>query len=176
MKAAIYARVSTEEQTTENQLPALRALAESRGWEVFKEYTEEVSAWRSGHQQELKAMLKDASYKRFNYLLVWSLDRLTREGIGTIMNYVHTLKNYDVQIISVQESWTEQMGPMADLLFAITGWIAEFESKRRSERVKAGMERRRAQGLPIGRQTGTKDKKPRRRTGYLLRYADRRRE
>lgn len=174
MKVAIYARVSTEDQSTDNQLPALRALVKSRGWEVYKEYTEEASAWRAGHQKELSNLLKDASYKRFKIVLVWSLDRLTRQGIGTIMNYIHTLKIYEVQVISIQEPWTEQMGPMADLLFAITGWVAEFESARRSERVKAGMERRRAQGLPVGRQPGVKDKKKRKRTGYLLRYADRR--
>ena len=174
MKVAIYARVSTEEQTTDNQLPALYKLAENRGWEVVKVYTEEASAWKAGHQKELKALLKDASYHRFDIVLIWALDRLTRQGIGSIMNLVHTLKGYQVNVISLQESWTEQMGPMADLLFAITGWVAEFESKRRSERVKAGLAAKRARGEPMGRPEGSKDKGKRRRTGYLMRYADRR--
>ncbi len=62
-------------------------------------------------------------------------------------------------------------GAMADLLYAITAWVAEFESKRRSERIKAGVERLRREGRSVGRLPGAKDKRKRSRTGYLLRYA-----
>ena len=173
-RVAIYARVSTEEQHTENQVPILLDYAKKRGWEVVKSYQEEVSAWKSGRQKELKVLLKRASYRDYDILLVWALDRLTREGIGTIMNLVNNFRTYDCQVISYQEPWLEQSGPMADLLTAITGWAAEFGSKRRSERVKAGMARRKARGLPIGRQPGAKDKGKRKRLGYFERYNDRR--
>lgn len=173
-RVAIYARVSTEDQHTENQIPALEEYAGRRGWEVVRTYSEEVSAWKSGRQKELKTLLKRASYRDYDILLVWALDRLTREGIGTIMNLVNTFRTYECQVISFQEPWLEQSGPMADLLTAITGWAAEFESKRRSERVKAGMARRAARGLPIGRQLGSKDKGKRKRLGYFERYNDRR--
>ena len=174
MRAVIYARVSTENQTTDNQIPALESLAAMRELEVTKIYSEEVSAWKAGRQQKLKALLKDASYHKFDVILVWALDRLTREGIGSIMHLVNTFKTYGVKVISYQEPWTQQDGAMADLLYAITAWVAEFESKRRSERIKAAIERKKARGEPVGRQPGAKDKKKRSKLGYYARYADRR--
>lgn len=173
-RAAIYARVSTEEQTVENQIPALEKLAAERGWTILKVYSEEVSAWKTGRQVHLKELLIDASNHKYDFLLVWSLDRLSREGIGTLFNYVNTFKGYGCQVISCQEPWLEQSGPLADLLTAITGWVAQFESKRRSERIKASMAKRKAEGKWVGRKPGSKDKNTRKRTGYLMRYADRR--
>ena len=175
MKVAIYCRVSTAEQDTANQLLVLEKLAQDRGWEVVEVYQEEASAWKDGHQRELSRLLVDASRHQFEVVLVWALDRLTREGIGAIFQLVDTLKRYKVKIISHQESWTEApSGPMENLLYAVVGWIAEFESARRSERIKAGMARRRAEGKTVGRPKGAKDRKPRRKTGYYLRHADRR--
>jgi len=173
-RAAIYARVSTEDQTTDNQVPVLKDLAARRGWEVVDIYTEEVSAWRAGHQLELKKLLKRASYHEYDILIVWALDRLTREGIGNIMQLFNTFRTYGVQVISHQEPWLEQAGPMADLLTAIAGWAAEFESARRSERIKAAVARKKARGELVGRKPGAKDKKPRKRMGYIMRYNDRR--
>jgi len=173
-RCAIYARVSTEEQTTDNQVPVLKEAAARRGWEVADIYTEEASAWRAGHQLELKNLLMRASYHEYDILLVWALDRLTREGIGSIMHLFSTFRTYGVQVISYQEPWLEQAGPMADLLTAVAGWAAEFESARRSERIKAAFARKRARGEPVGRQPGAKDKSPRKRMGYMARYNDRR--
>ena len=175
MKVAIYARVSTEEQTTENQIPALQEFVDRAGWKVVKVYSEEASAWRAGRQKELKKLLTQASYHDYDIILVWSLDRLTRQGIGSIMQLVSTFKNYGCRVVSLQESWTQQGdGMMDDLLYAIFAWVAKFESERRSERIKAAIARKKARGEPIGRLKGAKDVKKRKRTGYLLRYADRR--
>jgi DNA invertase Pin-like site-specific DNA recombinase len=173
-RVAIYARVSTEEQTTDNQVPVLEEMARQRGWEVLKVYAEEASAWKAGRQKQLKELLHDASYHKYDYLLVWSLDRLTREGVGNIFHLVNTFKTYGVSIISNQEPWVEQSGPVADLLTAVTGWVAQFESKRRSERIKAAVQRKRDRGERVGRLPGAKDKKPRRRMGYFERFDDRR--
>lgn len=175
MRVAIYARVSTEEQTTENQIPVLKDFAARMDWDVKDIYAEEASAWRAGHQQKLKELLKRASYHEYDVVLVWSLDRLTRQGIGSIMQLVNTFKQYGCRVISQQESWTQQSdGMMADLLYAITAWVAKFESERRPERIKAALARKKAKGEPIGRQPGAKDKKKRKRMGYLARYNDRR--
>lgn len=173
-RAAIYARVSTEEQTTDNQVPVLKELAERRGWDVVDVYTEEASAWRAGHQFELKKLLMRASYHEYDILVVWALDRLTREGIGSIMQLFNNFRTYGVKVVSHQEPWLEQAGPMADLLTAIAGWAAEFESARRSERIKAAIARKRARGELVGRKPGAKDKTPRKRMGYMARYNDRR--
>jgi len=96
---------------------------------------------------------------------------LSREGVAAILNLVDRFKRYGVRVISLQESWTEAPGDMADLLYAITGWVANFESRRRSERTKAGLARALAEGKKLGRPKGSKDKRIRRTTGYFLRYA-----
>jgi putative DNA-invertase from lambdoid prophage Rac len=173
-RCAIYARVSTDEQTTENQIPVLKELAERRGWKVIKVYAEEASAWRAGRQKELKQLLIDASYHKYDYILIWALDRLSREGISTLLTHVQTLVSYGATVFSLQETWLEQSGPMRELLISIFGWVAKFESERRSERIKASMAKRKAEGKSVGRQLGSKDKKPRKRMGYFGRFADRR--
>jgi len=76
---------------------------------------------------------------------------------------VNRLKNYGVKVISYQESWTEAPGELADLLYAIAGWVARMESQRRSERIKAGLAGVVAQGKKLGQPKGSKDKRKRRR-------------
>lgn len=173
MKAVIYCRVSTQEQSTGNQLPALQAFAESRGWEIAEVYSENESAWRNGHQKELAKLLADlrSGKRKYNYLLVWALDRLSRQGIATVLQLINTFEAYGCHVVSYQESWTAVDGPMREMFIAMSAWAAKFESDRRSERTKAGLERAIKEGRKLGRPTGSKDKGKRKRTGYLLRYA-----
>ena len=170
-KVVIYLRVSSLEQSVENQLPALEQWIRTRGYELVATYQESESAWRAGRQKELARLLHELPQRKVDILLVWSLDRLCREGISTIFLIINKLRSHGVQVVSFSESWTEQAGPMADLLFAIAAWVAEFESKRLSERTLAGLARARRQGKILGRPPGSLDKKKRRRRGYLLRYA-----
>lgn len=162
MKAALYLRVSTTEQDTTNQLPALEEYAKRHNLEIFKVYRENETGWKNGHQIELAQLLTDAHQGRFQVMLVWALDRLSREGALAILSLVHRLKRHGVKVISYHEPWTETPGELADLLYAVTGWVAAMESKRRSERTKAGMERARAQGKPIGKRGPDKRRRLRR--------------
>jgi len=143
MKVAIYARVSTTEQDTENQLAVLQDWARARGFEVVSVYQEQESAWKAGHQSELAKLIEDAHKLKFEAVLVWALDRLSREGSLAILQFIDKLKRYGVKVTSYQESWTEAPGELAEVLYAIAGWVARMESQRRSERVKAGLERAR---------------------------------
>ncbi len=95
--------------------------------------------------------------------MVWALDRLSREGALAILSLVNKLSSYGVKVLSYQESWTEAPGELAELLYAITGWVARMESQRRSERTRAGLARVKAQGKRLGRPPGSKDKRKRRR-------------
>ena len=104
-------------------------------------------------------MLQDARKCKFDVMLVWALDRLSREGSLAILSLVHRLKTFGVKVISYQESWTEAPGELAELLYALTGWVARMESQRRSERTKAGLARIKAQGKHLGRPPGSKDRK-----------------
>ncbi len=163
MKVCIYSRVSTGEQDTRNQSVVLTDWANQRGYEIIKVYEEEESAWRNGHQRELANLIVDARKRRFQAVLVWALDRLSREGALAILSLVQKLSACGVKVLSYQESWTEAPGELAELLYALTGWVARMESKRRSERTKAGLARVKAQGKRLGRPPGSKDRKKRRR-------------
>ena len=162
LKVAIYSRVSTGEQDTQNQAVVLTEWAKHRDFEVVKVYEEEESAWKAGHQRELARLLEDARKRRFDIVLIWALDRLSREGSLAILTLVNRLKICGVKVLSYQESWTEAPGELGELLYALTGWVARMESQRRSERTKAGLARVKAQGKCLGRPPGSKDKRKRR--------------
>ena len=177
MKAALYLRVSTTEQNVDNQLPALEAYAESRGWQIVETYRENESAWRAGHQRELARLLADirGGKRKYDVLLIWALDRLSRQGIGPLLQLINSFEVYGCHVVSVNESWTHpDAGPMREMFIAMSAWAAKFESDRRSERTKAGLARAIANGKKLGRPVGKKDKGKRKRTGYLLRYANKR--
>jgi putative DNA-invertase from lambdoid prophage Rac len=162
-KVAVYLRVSTKQQSAENQLPQLEKWVADRGHQLVAVYSENESAWMSGHQRELARLVQDAKKGRFDVLLTWSLDRLSRLGSLAILSLVHKLSGYGVKVISLQEVWTEAPGELAEILYAIAGWVARMESQRRSERTKAGLARVRAAGVRLGRPPGAKDKKRRKK-------------
>mgnify|MGYP000881291884 FL=1 len=79
MKVAIYARVSTTDQNYEGQLEELHALTERSGWEVVQVYSEKISGTKETEERpELKRMMRDARLRKFEKVLVWSVDRLGR--------------------------------------------------------------------------------------------------
>lgn len=145
IKAAIYCRVSTPDQDPDNQLEVLTTMARGRGWEVVEVYREEGSAWHAGHQPELARLIRAARGYRFRVVLVWALDRLSRQGPLAILSLVRKLGGYGVKIVSDQEPWTSTSTELQELLLSIAGWVAKMESQRISERTKAGMARSRAE-------------------------------
>jgi putative DNA-invertase from lambdoid prophage Rac len=171
MKVAIYARVSTEDQTPENQVRELEDWIKRRGWEIVNVYRENETAWKAGHQKEWARLKADARMREFDAVVVWALDRVTRQGVSYLFQQIQALHQYDVKLISLQEVWLESIGELTDVFVALIGFIASYESKRRSDRTKAGMKRAREQGIHIGRPKGKKDKVPRERIGYQVRGA-----
>ena len=173
MKAAIWVRVSTTEQETENQLSNLKAWAAAKDLEVVETYSINESAYRGTQRNALEAMYRDAHQGRFQVLLVWSLDRLSREGIRQTLEIFNQLSGHGVRVPSYQEPWTASAGPeIRELMISITGWIANQYSRRLSENTKAGMARAKANGKRLGRPPGAKDKKQRRRRRHFSRNAD----
>ena len=165
MNIVAYIRVSTSDQVVENQLQAILDYCKAQRWPEPQIYAETESAWRAGHQRELSRLLNDirSGLRKFDYLMVWALDRLCRQGIGPVLQLVSTFETYGVKVISLQESWTATEGPMRELFIAMAAWAAKFESDRRSERTKAGLARVRANGKKLGRPVGRKDGKKRRK-------------
>jgi len=109
----------------------------------------------------------DARKRKFRVVLIWALDRLSREGSAAILGIVSKLSRHGVKVLSYQESWTEAPGELGELLFAVAGWVARMESQRRSERTKAGLDRARLKGKKLGRPPGSKDKRKRRKRPAL---------
>jgi DNA invertase Pin-like site-specific DNA recombinase len=159
-KAAAYIRVSTDLQTADNQLPAIEALCKSRGWKLVNVYSEAASAWQGGRQAELARCIADAEHHHHEAIVVWSLDRVSREGPLRVLSLIEHLRRRGIKLVSVQEGWTETAGDFAPVLYSITAWIAQWESKRRSERTKAGIAEKRLHGG--GRRGPDKTKRVRR--------------
>jgi DNA invertase Pin-like site-specific DNA recombinase len=111
--------------------------------------------------------LADARLGRFEVMLVWALDRVSREGVEATLAILRRFAGHGTAVWSLKEPWTETADPrMAELLASLYAWMAAEESRRRSERTRAGLGRREREGLPVGRQPGATDKKPQRRSGY----------
>jgi len=170
-KAVIYARVSTKNQDEKNQMPDILKFIEDRGFDLVKTYKEKASAWKAGHQKKLSQLIKDASNGSFNILVIWSLDRLTREGPHKVLMLYKKLEDLGVTVISVKEPWTEAPSEIKPLLLAVMGWIAAQEAQRQSDRTKAGIARKKLNGGQVGRPVGSKDKKKRKTSGYKTRQA-----
>lgn len=149
---AIYARVSTTDkgQDTENQLHQLREYCARSGWRISKEYVDHVSG-KTGNRDAFKQLFEDASRKQFDVVLVWALDRFTREGVYETFDYVRKLTLHGVQFESYSEAHFRTTGPAGELMLAIAAWIAKQERLRISERTKAGMDRARRAGKHCGR-------------------------
>ncbi|MFC1846758.1 recombinase family protein [Chloroflexota bacterium] len=165
-RVVIYSRVSTDEQDIDNQVKALEQYIVSRCFIGIRTYRETESAWKGGRQSELKRLCDDASRRQFNIVLVWSLDRLSREGSLAILQLINRLNRYGVKVISLQEPWTEAPGELGEVLYSLAGWVARMESQRRSERTKAGLARVKAGGKKLGRPIGSKDQRQRKARRY----------
>ena len=147
-RAAIYARVSTGEQTPENQLLRLREVAERAGWAVAREYVETASG-AGARRPGLDAMLADAQRRRFDVVMAWDVSRLGR-SLRDLVELFETLRTVGCDLFLEQQALdTSTLAGRA--LLQMSGVFAEFERAMIVERTKAGMERARARGRRIGR-------------------------
>lgn len=147
-KAAIYARVSSDEQTVQNQLDELRELAVVRGFDVVEIFEEVGSAAKK--RPRFDAMMTAAKRGKFAVILVWSLDRFGRSMLGNMADVVE-LDRVGVQLVSLKESWLDTSGPVRSLLIGVFSWAAEQERLRLIERTVAGLNRARREGKRLGR-------------------------
>ena len=152
MKIAIYARVSTKDkgQETENQLVQLREFAAKHGWTIFREYVDRETGSKS-EREEFQAMFADASKRRFDLLLFWSLDRLSREGVFETLQHLNRFTSYGVGYRSFTEQYFDSCGIFKDAVISILATVAKQERVRLSERTKAGLAIARARGKTLGR-------------------------
>lgn len=150
MKIAIYARVSTDKQDTENQTAQLREFAPKQGWQIVHEYIDYESGSKSDREQFQK-MLADASKRKFDLVLFWALDRLSREGVLPTLQYLNRLESYGVGFRSFTEPYFDSCGVFKEAVIGIMATLAKQERVKRSERTKAGLARVKAAGRVLGR-------------------------
>lgn len=158
MKVAIYLRVSTTTnkkkksyrgQTLENQLPDIMRFIAAREHEVYKTYSDDMSAVKN--RPQWNQMMSDAFEGQFKAILVWKLDRFARSMIDLVVS-IDKLAKWGVGFIAVTQGIdTTDNSAMARVFVHLLGLMAEFERSIISERVKAGMARKRAEGGVIGR-------------------------
>lgn len=168
MKVAIYLRVSTIEQTTLNQEIELKSYCERNNYDIYKIYKDEGVSGIKTSRPQLDLMLQDMRNKLFDAIIVWKFDRLGR-STSHLLQVLEELKNKNVRLIATSQS-IDTDTPMGKFFFTILSGFAEMEREIIKERIKLGLERRKKEGKSLGRPIGSKDKKYRKKSGYLLRY------
>ena len=150
MKVAIMVRVSTLHQTTENQLLELYEVCERNDWSVVEEYNETVSGTKGvNDRKELERMLKDASRKKFDKVVIWSVDRLGR-SMKHLVSVLSQLKDLDIDIYSYKQG-IDTSTTMGSSFYHMVGIFAELENNMRSERQVIGIKRALKEGVKFGR-------------------------
>jgi DNA invertase Pin-like site-specific DNA recombinase len=151
MRCAIYARVSTKDkgQDVENQLIQQRRYATAQSWEVSEFIDHETG--KHSHRVQFQSLFAAASRREIDIVLVWALDRFTREGVAETFIHIKRLLDYGVQFESLTESHFRTTGAAGELMIAIAAWIAKQERVRISERTKAGLAVARSKGRIGGR-------------------------
>jgi DNA invertase Pin-like site-specific DNA recombinase len=155
MRIAIYARVSTEDrgQDPENQLRQLRDWCARSGHEIAGEYIDHVSGGKGADKRPQLGRMLDGAHKReFDMVLVWALDRLSREGMVATIGYLQRLAAAGVAFHSYSEPMLSTGNEMVrDIVLAVIARLAKMERQRISERTKAGLARVKAAGTRLGR-------------------------
>jgi len=154
-RVAIYARVSTTDQTTESQLLDLRRYISDRGWPIYREYCDNGVSGTKESRPALNELMDDARKRRFDAVLVWRFDRFARSTKHLILA-LEEFKNLGIDFVSYQEN-IDTSSPLGSAIFTILGAVAQLERDIIAERVKAGLRRAKENGKKLGRPTGSID-------------------
>ena len=151
MGVAIYTRVSTGSQTTENQLRELETVAERHGWQVVAEFTDEGISGAKGRDQRpgLNSLMEGVMRRDFDKVMAWSVDRLGR-SLSDLLSVMGELKAKGVDLYLHQQS-LDTSTPAGKAMFQMLGVFSEFEREIIRERVNSGLARAKAQGKKLGR-------------------------
>ena len=148
---ALYARVSTDGQSTENQLRELRAAIARHGWSIVAEYVDHGISGAKGRKDRPRfdSLLHAIARKEFDMVAAWSVDRLGR-SLQDLVSFLGDLQSKKVDLYLHQQA-LDTSTPSGKAMFGMLGVFAEFERTIIQERVKAGLARARAKGTTLGR-------------------------
>ena len=151
MRAAIYARVSTADQTCALQLRELRANVKARGWDLAGEYVDTGWSGAKASRPELDRLMQAARSRQVDVVLVWKLDRWGR-SVANLVSSLQELHGLGVRWIATTQGLdTDESSPVGRLLIHMLSAVAEFERALAQERIKAGLLAARARGVHCGR-------------------------
>jgi DNA invertase Pin-like site-specific DNA recombinase len=152
-RVAVYLRVSTDDQTVENQRRELVAYIDGRGWTVTSEYADEGISGSKERRPALDELLQDARRRRFDMVIVWSLDRLGR-NLRHLVTLLDELQGLNIALVSLRDG-LDLSTAAGRLQMQILAALAEFERSRLRERTISGLTRAKAQGKRLGRRAVT---------------------
>ncbi len=150
-KVAIYTRVSTLDQTIDNQLIELRDHCSKMGWEVVKEYADEglSRALSRDKRPALNTLIKEAYRKRFDLVVCWDISRIGR-SMKELVLFLSDMKDKGVGICSVRQGFDTSTS-MGEMMFQFVGILSSWEREMIRERTLAGLERAKSEGKTLGR-------------------------
>jgi len=151
-KVGVYVRVSTKDkQDLSNQINPLKEYCEKKGLKIFKIYRDKESGSEKNRPQ-FKLLMEEALKRSFDVVLVWALDRFTREGVRACLNYLNTLDEAGVKFISYSEPYINTDNEFArDIILSVMSALAKQEKVRLVKRINAGLDRARKEGTRLGR-------------------------
>jgi DNA invertase Pin-like site-specific DNA recombinase len=157
LDVALYVRVSTSSQHTENQIYELKEICKRNRWNLVEIYDETISGTKGVNERaELNRMLEDATRKKFSKIVVWSVDRLSR-SMKSLVNVLSQLKDIDCDIYSYQQG-IDTSTTMGSSFFHMIGIFSELENNIRKERQSIGIKRALENGAKFGRKSIMSDK------------------
>jgi len=156
-KVVIYARVSTLDQTVDNQLIELRDHCSKMGWEIVKEYADEgLSGTLSRDKRPaLNSLINDAYRKRFDSVVCWDISRIGR-SMKELILFLSDMKDRGIGICSVRQGFDTSTS-MGEIMFQFVGILSSWEREMIRERTLAGLERAKREGKTLGRRKVTND-------------------
>ena len=150
-RVAIYGRVSTLEQNTDNQINFLQEIVTRNGWKLVQVYVDEGVSGTKGRDKrpEFDRLCKDMVRRKFNRILVWDISRLGRslQHLVEFLNDVHSVNCH----LYIHQSGLDTSTPSGRMMFQMVGVFSEFERSMISERVKLGLTRVKSKGVKLGR-------------------------
>lgn len=155
-RVAVYLRVSTGEQTTDNQRRELEAVAAHSGWDLVEIFEDAGISGAKGREKRpaFDRMLKDATRRRFDLVAAWSVDRLGR-SMHDLMSFLGDLRSLGLDLYLHQQA-LDTSTPSGRAFFQMLGVFAEFERSMIQKRVKAGLERARSEAPEVRAAKGKK--------------------
>jgi len=150
-RVAIYARVSTDGQSCDNQLRQLREVAARNGWAVVDEYVDQGISGSKGRDQRpsFDALLKAAVRRDFDLVMCWSVDRLGR-SLQHLIGFLGDIHSKGIDLFLHQQG-LDTTTPSGKMMFQLLGIFSEYERAMIQDRVKAGLARAKAKGRVGGR-------------------------